>query len=345
MVGATVGLAQPRYSANFVGYYDADFVAGSNLVANPFDAGNNTISNLFAGVPSGSFFIPWNQLNFAAGLGPTNFYSSASGWTDGAVALVRPFGGFLWLPEPKRISFAGQVWPRMCVPFPPGLSVSGVLPFHRCGFCASFDCPAEFLEGTMVIRWDRQNQRWDTSEYSIDLGWYPAPPILAPDEAAVVQFSESGFLAQSPGFYPPSSVSLIHPRRVGENLVFQFLSTTAVGYSIQRAASLDADSWRTVASETGSPIEGVITVTVPAGTGPAAFYRMFALRLTRPSRTGSQFQFQFYAEDGVTYHVGRSATLLSGSWQEVQTIEGKGAIVTATDASATGVTGYYRVEY
>src|SRR5262245_28579390 len=61
--GLTQVLAQPRYSANFVGYRDADFFAGSNLVANPFDAGNNTLSNLFAGVPSGSYFLHWNPLS------------------------------------------------------------------------------------------------------------------------------------------------------------------------------------------------------------------------------------------------------------------------------------------
>jgi len=52
------GITQTRYSVNVVGYSDADFVAGSNLVANPLNAGNNTLSNLFDGVPSGSLLFP-----------------------------------------------------------------------------------------------------------------------------------------------------------------------------------------------------------------------------------------------------------------------------------------------
>jgi hypothetical protein len=52
------GITQTRYSVNVVGYSDADFVAGSNLVANPRNAGNNTLSNLFDGVPSGSLLFP-----------------------------------------------------------------------------------------------------------------------------------------------------------------------------------------------------------------------------------------------------------------------------------------------
>ena len=52
--------AQERFSANAIGYVDASFSAGSNLVANPLNAGNNTISNLFCGVPEGSVFLPWD---------------------------------------------------------------------------------------------------------------------------------------------------------------------------------------------------------------------------------------------------------------------------------------------
>src|SRR4051812_16391046 len=67
------------YSVNMVGYADVDFVAGSNLVANPFNAGNNTVSNLFRGVPDGTMFIRGNrgpELRFE----PTNQYSAVSGW-------------------------------------------------------------------------------------------------------------------------------------------------------------------------------------------------------------------------------------------------------------------------
>ena len=119
-------LAQTRYSVNVVGYSDAEFVAGSNLVANPLDAGNNTLSNLFAGLPSGSFFLPWDAASQK--FGPDIRFNSETGWSDGAATLRQPAGGFLWLPSPKRISFAGEPWPPMCVTFPEGESVICFMP-------------------------------------------------------------------------------------------------------------------------------------------------------------------------------------------------------------------------
>jgi len=68
------------------------------------------------------------------------------------------------------------------------------------------------------------------------------------------------------------------------------------------------------------------------------------LRLLNPSRAGNQFQFQFYAEEGIRYQVSRSDSL-GGSWIPVLPINGTGALVTATDPSATTSTAYYRVEY
>ena len=89
--------AQSRFSVNAVGYVDANFVAGSNLVANPLNAGNNTISNLFRGVPHGSVCLPWDRNSAAFAV--SNTYHAVSGWTDPSATVVIPNGGFLRLPS------------------------------------------------------------------------------------------------------------------------------------------------------------------------------------------------------------------------------------------------------
>jgi hypothetical protein len=344
--GLMPGIAQTRYSANIVGYSDADFVAGSNLVANPFNTGNNTVSNLFAGLPSGSFFLPWDPLSGT--FGPANEFTSQAGWTDGTAMLRRPEGAFLWLPAPKRITFVGQPWPPSCITYLPGVSLITFMPQYSCGLCAGVnDCLISPPEDTIVQKWDRQGQHWGVYHHlNAELGWYPdiVAPTLAPDEAAIT-FFPSPFTARYPGFYGPQPARLAGPSREGTNFTFRFLSVSAESYSVQRSFNLGTGPWRTILTETASPINGVITVTVPAESNEAAFYRLATLRLLNPSRAGSQFQFQFYAEEGVHYRVSRSPTLSPGQWNPVLNIDGTGALVTAIDPAATAATAYYRLEY
>jgi len=155
--GLTQVIAQTRYSANVVGYRDADFLAGSNLVANPFDSGNNTLSNLFAGVPSGSYYLPWDPVNRT--FGPANQFSAQAGWTTGAATLGLAQGGFLVLPTAKRISFVGQPWPPSCITFPMGESLITFMPRYACGLCVN-DCLIPPPEDMGVTKWDRQGQHW-----------------------------------------------------------------------------------------------------------------------------------------------------------------------------------------
>lgn len=188
--GPVQGFAQ-RYSENAVAYFDSYLVAGSNLVANPFDSGNNTISNLFRGVPSGSFFLHWT--GGAVGFYPTNHFSSETGWTDGTRTLVRPQGGFLWLPVATRITFVGEPWPLLCLfGFPPGPAVLAMIPSSEPGpgFCPSWPPP----ENLQIRKWNRQEQRFNDDEhyiYQSVIGWVPEPPTLALDEAAFIFNPES----------------------------------------------------------------------------------------------------------------------------------------------------------
>ncbi|HWN95974.1 MAG TPA: hypothetical protein VNT99_13135, partial [Methylomirabilota bacterium] len=151
--------SQAQFSPNAVGYEDVTFVAGSNLVANlPLTAANNTISNLFNGVPDGTIFLPWNTN--AAAFGPTNSFSTASGWADPNATLVLPHGGFLWLPAATTISFAGE--PALpgglfaaCYHYPSGRSVT-VMPSSSCAGALQ-----PVPDGTQLARWNRVRQDWE----------------------------------------------------------------------------------------------------------------------------------------------------------------------------------------
>src|SRR5689334_17990722 len=88
--------AQSVYSVNALGYVDLNLAPGMNLIANPFSASDNSVSNLFRGVPDGSYFLPWNAPS--GGFGPTNYFTESSGWTDPTFTLLSPNGGFLSVP-------------------------------------------------------------------------------------------------------------------------------------------------------------------------------------------------------------------------------------------------------
>src|ERR1044072_2390645 len=89
--------AQPRFSVNALSHVDVTFYAGSNLVANPLNAGDNTVGNIFKGIPDGSYFMRWHSgLHY---FDQTNRYSINNGWSDPQMTLVAPEGGCLWLPR------------------------------------------------------------------------------------------------------------------------------------------------------------------------------------------------------------------------------------------------------
>ena len=334
---------QTRYSLNTVGYADAQFYAGSNLIANPFNAGNNSISNLLRDLPAGSIYLPWTRER--SEFGPPNTLTSESGWTTPDATLLRRDAGFLWVPEARTVSFVGEPWPGMCFQFTPGFTASGVIPKYACGFCADFtEC--QINPEMQIAQWDRATQQFKTSEYMLDIGWYPTQPTLTADEAAVIFIpAASGVLARS--FGPSTTIGevpLLNPRLDGTNFHFEFPSANGVTYVVQRSDNIAAGRWETVLTATTTTAGAFIPVDVPAG-GKAAFYRLHAVRLLNPSRTGTSFQFQFYAELGTQYQVSRSPALEQPAWQTFATVEGQGRTTTFTDPAAEAPVAYYRLAY
>jgi len=339
---AFLASGQTRYSINAVGYVDARFYAGSNLMANPLTSGNDSISNLLAGLPAGTFYLPWNPA--LREFGPANTFTSESGWTTPEATLLRRDAGFLWLPENRTVSFVGEPWPGTCIQYPQGFSVSGVLPKYLCGFCANFtEC--QFTPDVQVRQWDRTTQRFVTSDYILDIGWVPAEPTLTPDEAAVL-YNLGPTMVQARWIGPSTSgaVPLLNPRLSGTNFYFEFPSANGITYAVQRSPNLSAGPWETILTATTTTAGAFIPVEVP-GSGKAAFYRLHALRLLTPVRSGTSFQFQFYAELGTQYQVSRSLSLEHPAWQTIASVEGQGRTTTFTDPAAEPSVAYYRLAY
>ena len=348
--------AQSVFSINALGYVDASFVAGSNLIANPLFAGDNTVSNLFRGVPDGTSFLPWNRA--AATFGPTNRYSSANGWTEPSATLVAPDGGFLVLPLATNVSFVGQPWAIIpgstCLTFPVGESVWSFIgsPSPSCGVIGGN--PNNFS----VFKWIPQSQHYDVYTYLFG-AWDPsAPTPLASFESALFtspgSFSSRGPFAGSIGQSPVPKglpwVDLQNPQRIGSNFTFRWPATSNVNYAVFCSTNLNTVFWQLVHQGTATPSGGMAIVTIPS-TNSLAYYRVLpnfgsAAVLLGGHRGTTTFGFQFYAPVATNYIVERTSTLDAFAWESVTNVfAGSSNVVAVLDNLATNATGYYRIRY
>src|SRR5438046_266620 len=89
---ATSAVAQSNvYSLNVVGYVNVTVPAGYSLIANPLNAGNNTVSNLFnATNPLGATVYTWNGSFFVA----NQLDEFGGGWANPTLPLAPGVGFF-----------------------------------------------------------------------------------------------------------------------------------------------------------------------------------------------------------------------------------------------------------
>jgi hypothetical protein len=346
-------------SINAVAYVDANFVAGSNLVANPLNAGNNTISNLFRGVPDGSVFLPWDKN--AGTFAVSNSYHAESGWTDPAATLVMPQGGFLWLPSPAKITFVGDIaWPIGCYSYPRGDSVS-TMPLAACRTCDFGPCAGGdwASDQTTIWRWNASQQAWGPPityfyDFQCPCGvWFPSTPTpTAPAEAArfYMPSAFSALMSYPGGNTSVPSVTLRDWQRSATNGTFRFAAENFIGYSLLSSTNLESNSWSIVQQGLADPTNGYVTLNVAIPADGAVFYRIGSFsqarpQLFNPSRSGTQFQFQFHAASGISYTAQKKTLLTDSLWQYVTTVNGNGGVVTVSDNTAAASSGYYRLQF
>jgi hypothetical protein len=347
--------AQSVFSVNALGYVDASFVSGSNLIANPFFTGDNTVSNLFRGVPDGTAFLPWDR--GTAAFGPTNRYTAANGWTAPGTTLVAPDGGFLVLPSATKVSFVGQPWMfipgPMCLTYPAGESVWSSIPLASCGIIGD-----GIPDGLSLFKWVPQMQHYNLYTYFFGQ-WDPSEPQLASFESALFS-SPNSFSARAPflgslggGSPVPTGlpwVDLQNPQRSGNNLTFRWPGTSNVNYAVFCSTNLDTVLWQLVQQGAIAPSGGFATVTI-SSTNSRAFYRVLpgfgdSTVLLGGHRVATTFGFQFYAPVATNYTVERAINLSAPSWQSVTNVSaGPSNIVSVVDITATGASGYYRIRY
>jgi hypothetical protein len=353
ILSAAHSWAQAQYSANAIGYADVNLVAGSNLVANPFNAGNNTISNLFRGVPDGAVFLAWNKASqtFPA----SNVYHSATGWTDPNATLVLPHGAFLVMPSPLKISFVGDIsTPVNCHSY--GASDLTIMPNGFCGFCDPGPCPSPVPDFTSLSKWNPTGQNWDYYIYLRDFGWVDSnvlpvnsplepgePGMFFPSEPFTASFLRIGF---GTIFTPPARITSW--QRNNSDLTLQMPGSSSMGYTLLHSTNISGN-WTVISNGIATASNGNLIVRAPITSNVAGFYKISALAqpalLINPVRTGTQFQFQFYAAQGVSYTVQRALLPDSTSWGTISTVTGNGDLKTVTDATATAPTGYYRLRF
>jgi len=129
LIGAALGLAVATasadavYSSNVVGYVNVDLVAGWNMIANPLDTGNNTLSNVIPTAPYNTAVVKFVDGAYTS---PAIFDEDEEDWYfTGEEFDVNPGEGiFVNAPEAFTVTFVGEVKAGThSVPLPAGWSM------------------------------------------------------------------------------------------------------------------------------------------------------------------------------------------------------------------------------
>jgi hypothetical protein len=352
--------AQSTYSVNALGYVDLNLAAGSNFIANPLFSSDNTVSNLFRGVPTGTVFLPCPHAGGA--FGPSNTFASATGWSSPGATFLMPDSAFLILPTPMKLSFVGQPWNTIagsaCLTYPQGDFFSGWFPNTVCGICElPGNCPP-YSDGFLVYLWDRQNQQYDEGhQYVEGLGWIPSEPVIKPGDAVRV-FNDTFFSAKGPfggiGTTPTGLpwTSLRNARRSGSTFTLDWPAANNVNYAAFRSTNLNTVFWQQVQQGTATPTGGVATITI-TDTGSRAYYRVLpqfggSIVLLGGGRGTASFGFQLYAPIATNYFIQRAFFTNAPvvTWTTITNVTaGPANIVSVVDQNATTANAYYRAYY
>lgn len=158
-VTAVTASAASIYSSNVVGYVNLDLVKGWNLVANPLDAGVNTLEALIQGVPDGTAVMKFQNGSFTALSGYDEMFEA---WEIDYT--INPGEGFfINVPEACTVTFVGEVKAgNHSVTIPAGWSMVGS-PTPVAGTLADIGFVGPVVgDGDSVMAWNPTAQRYNS---------------------------------------------------------------------------------------------------------------------------------------------------------------------------------------
>ncbi len=156
-VAAATASAETIYSSNVVGYVNLDLVPGWNMIANPLDAGVNTLNALMAGVPDGSQAAKFQN---GAWTEVSSFDELFGTWS--VDYTINPGEGlFVLVDSPCTITFVGEVKAgNHSVALPAGWSMVGS-PIPVAGTLAGVGLVSPAVsDGDQLFAWSSAAQRY-----------------------------------------------------------------------------------------------------------------------------------------------------------------------------------------
>ncbi len=150
-------VANEVHSANIIGYASTTLPPGFSMIANPFDAASNAVTELFKGWPDGTTFNKFDTRLFRLSDNAVKYGK----WINPTEKLLPGEGGIFFNPtsEYKSLNFVGDVMQgNLSVPIPAGFSVrSSLLPqpgqLHE-------DLGFPIADGDVIHLFDRDRQKY-----------------------------------------------------------------------------------------------------------------------------------------------------------------------------------------
>jgi hypothetical protein len=149
----------PFFSSNVVGYVNLDLVPGWNLIANPLDAGVNTLEALIQGVPDGTSVMKFQDGGFTTA---SNYDELFEAW-EFDYSINPGEGFFINVPEACTVTFVGEVKAGThSVAIPAGWSMAAS-PTPVAGTLDEIGFAAPVVEdGDSVMAWNPAKQGYNT---------------------------------------------------------------------------------------------------------------------------------------------------------------------------------------
>jgi len=150
-------VANEVHSANIIGYASTTLPPGFSMIANPFDAANNTIAELIKGWPDGTTFNKFDTRLFRL----SDNAVKHGKWTNPGEKLLPSEGGIFFNPtsDYKSLNFVGDVMQgNLSVPIPAGFSVRSPLSPQAGQLDEDLGFPIG--EGDVIHLFDRDRQKY-----------------------------------------------------------------------------------------------------------------------------------------------------------------------------------------